>query len=76
MNGFDIKMKGLALLNNRVQDLLQDGYHVIINYKSDDLCLVKLRHHNGNRIVVKYNAVDGILSQHTNNIEVFHHEVC
>lgn len=76
MNDFDRKQKGLAALNERLQGFLEDGYHIIINYKDDGLCLVKLRHHNGNRIIIKLDRQSGILSQLTNNIEVFNQKVC
>lgn len=76
MNDFDRKLKGLAALNERVQGFIQDGYHVLINYKDDVVCLVKLRHHNGNRIVVKLDHRSGELSQYTNNIRNYSHKVC
>lgn len=75
-NVFDRKQKGLAALNERVQGFLNDGYHIIINYKDDVLCLVKLRHHNGNRITLKLDMVSGELSQLTNNIRNYHQKVC
>lgn len=70
------KLKGLCALNERVQSLLNDGYHILFHYKSDDLQMVKLRHHNGNRIVLKLTFSDGILSQRTNHIPTFHAKVC
>ena len=73
---FDIKQKGLELLNQRVQDLLADGYHIVINYKDNSLCLVKLRHHNGNRITLKFHILDGTITQCTNHIQVYTHKVC
>lgn len=75
MNEFDRKQKGLAALNERLQGFLQDGYHVIISYKDETLCLVKLRHHNGNRITIKLDIPSGELSQLTNHIKVFHQKV-
>lgn len=72
---FDMKQKGLELLNQRVQDLLADGYHIVINYKDNSLCLVKLRHHNGNRITLAFHILDGTITQRTNNIQVYSHKV-
>lgn len=68
--------KGLAAFNERVQGLLSDGYHILIEHKDDTICLTKLRHHNGNRIILKLDYKSGILSQHTNNIQCYHHKVC
>lgn len=76
MNDFDRKQKGLAALNERVQGFLQDGYNILINYKDDRICLVKLKHHNGNSIVVKIDLESGILSQLTNNVRNYHQKVC
>lgn len=76
MNEFDRKLKGLAALNERVQGFLQDGYHILINFKDDRLCLVKLRHHNGNRIILKLDYQSGELSQLTNNVKCYHQKVC
>lgn len=73
---FDLKMKALAALNERVQGFLNDGYHVIIDYNDDTLRFVKLRHHNGNRIVVKLDITNGILSQYTNHIRNYEEKVC
>lgn len=75
-NDFDRKLKGLCALNERTQGLLKDGYHIIINYKDDVVCLVKLRHHNGNRIVLKLDYESGYLSQLTNNVKNYHNKVC
>ena len=69
------KLRGLELLNQRVQDLLADGYHIVINYKDNSLCLVKLRHHNGNRITLTFHILDGTITQRTNNIQVYSHKV-
>lgn len=72
----DDKLKCLAALAERVQGFLDDGYHIIVNYKSDDLCLVKLRHHNGNRIQLTLRINDGTLEQTTNNIKNYTRKVC
>lgn len=69
------KLKCLAAFIERQQGLLQDGYHVLVNYTSDTLCMTKLRHHNGNRITLKLDMMDGILSQRTNNIENYRQKV-
>lgn len=75
MNEFERKLKGLAALQERVQGFLGDGYHILIDYKDDAVCLVKLRHHNGNRIVVKIDYRNGELSQYTNNVRNYTHKV-
>lgn len=75
MNDFDRKLKGLAALNERLQGFLQDGYHVVVNFKDDTLCLIKLRHHNGNKITLKLNIPSGELSQLTNHVKVFSQKV-
>ena len=72
----DDRIKCLAALTERVQGFLDDGYHIIINYKSDDLCLVKLRHHNGNRIQLTLRLNDRILEQTTNHVKNYTHKVC
>lgn len=76
MNDFDRKQKGLAALSERVQGFLQDGYHILINFKDERICLVKLRHHNGNRILLKIDFESGELSQFTNNVRCYHQKVC
>lgn len=60
--------KGLALLAERVQALLGDGYHVLHQFKDDDLAMVSLRHHNGNRITLKFTTNDYTITQQTNRI--------
>lgn len=64
-------LKGLSILYQRMEDLKKDGYDIIANYQDNNLCLIKLRHRNGNRITLKYSAKDGIVSQSTNNIQNF-----
>lgn len=64
-------LKGLSILYQRMEDLKKDGYDIITNYQDNNLCLIKLRHRNGNRITLKYSAKDGIVSQSTNNIQNF-----
>lgn len=71
MNEFDAQLKALVALNDRVQGLLEDGFHVLVNYKDQNLCLVKLIHHNGKRITVKLDRKSGELSQYSNNVLVF-----
>lgn len=58
-----LSLKSLATLNLRVQGFLQDGYWIAFNYKADDLCVVLLRHHNGNIITLKLSADDGVVRQ-------------
>lgn len=72
---FGMKLKGLELLNQRVQDLLADGYHIVINYEDNCLRMIKLRHHNGNRITLLFHILDGTITQRTNNIQVYSHKV-
>lgn len=68
-------LKGLSILYQRMEDLKKDGYDIIANYQDNNLCLVKLRHRNGNRITLKYSAADGIISQSTNNVQNFSNKV-
>lgn len=72
----DTQLKGLAIYQGRLQDLLNDGYHVIVTYNDQRLVINKLRHHNGNRIVLKLTFNDGRISQSTNNIQVYSEKVC
>lgn len=72
----DTQLKGLAIYQERLQDLLNDGYHVIVSYNDNRLVLNKLRHHNGNRIVLKLTFDDGRISQHTNHVQVYSEKVC
>lgn len=60
--------KGLALLAERVQALLGDGYHVLFQFKNNDFAIVSMRHHNGNRIILKFTTNDYTITQHTNHI--------
>lgn len=76
MNDFDRKQKALNALAERVQGLLKDGYHIMVKYQDESLCLIKLRHHNGNRITLKLYITSGELSQLTNHIPVFSQKVC
>lgn len=71
----DNYQKGLALFSQRVQALLSDGYHVVVKYEDDDLCIAKLRHHNGNHIILKFNVGEGIISQFTNHIQTYRYKV-
>lgn len=68
--------KGLALLAERVQALLKDGYHLVIQFKDDDLAIVCLRHHNGNRITLKFTTNDYTITQQTNHIITHRETVC
>lgn len=72
----DARLKGLAIYQGRLQDLLNDGYHVIVTYSDRHLVLNKLRHHNGNKIVLKLTLDDGRISQTTNQIPVYSEKVC
>lgn len=62
--------------SSRVLDLLEDGYHIYLEFRNEDFRMVKMRHHNGNDIIVKLNHHDGILSQRTNGKEVARYAVC
>lgn len=66
----DRNLKSLATLAQRVQDFLDDGYWVFINYKDNSLALVRLRHQNGNIITLKLNRQNGKFCQYTNGILV------
>lgn len=69
-------IKALAAFNERVQGLLDDGYHKIIDYDSSDLAMVKLRHHNGNRIIIRLYKNECRIIQHTNNVLNYTCKVC
>lgn len=68
--------KGLALLAERVQGLLADGYHVLFEYKDSSIAICKLRHHNGNRITLKFTTNDFTITQQTNYIITHRETVC
>ena len=72
----DTQLKGLAIYQGRLQDLLNDGYHVIVSFNDNRIVLNKLRHHNGNRIVLKLTFDDGRISQTTNQVPVYSEKVC
>lgn len=63
MIGRVLSPESLAALNLRVQGFLQDGYWIVLSYKSNDLCVVRLRHRNGNIITLKLSVDDGIVRQ-------------
>lgn len=73
---FDSKMKCLVALSERIQGFLDDGYQTMFDYHSNDMVYWKLRHRNGNIIVIKLNLVDGILTQCTNGHQTHHEKVC
>lgn len=60
--------KGITLLSKRVQSLLDDGYHILFQFKDKDLVIVTLRHHNGNRITITFSTNDYTITQKTNYI--------
>lgn len=68
--------KCLTAFQTRLLDLLADGYHVQVKFEDNSLLLAKLRHHNGNRIVLKLSLKDAVLSQLTNHVEVYRQTVC
>ena len=69
------KLEGLAIYYGRLLDLQNDGYRVIVSYNDNRLVLNKLRHHNGNRIVLKLTFEDGRISQTTNHVQVYSEKV-
>lgn len=69
-------LKGLVLLAERTQGFLEDGYRILFEHKDKSLCLVKLVHPNGNRITLKYNSIDGRITQWTNGRETHSEKVC
>lgn len=71
----DVYLKGLVILAQRTQDFLNDGYSIVFQHKDTTLCLVKLIHTNGNRITLKYDVIDGRISQCTNGRETHSEEV-
>ena len=58
------------VFNERVSSLLDDGYHVMFRSSgvADTLWLASLRHHNGNRVVIKGYPYENRLIQTTNHI--------
>lgn len=68
--------KCLTAFSQRLLDLLADGYHVQVKFEDNSLLLCKLRHHNGNHIVLKMSLKDAVLSQLTNHVEVYRQKVC
>lgn len=58
------------LFNERVSSLLNDGYHIMFRSSgvADTLWLASLRHHNGNRVIIKAYPFDNRLVQTTNHI--------
>lgn len=76
MKDFKRYHKGLVLLAERVQALLDDGYHVSFQFRSDDLAMVSLRHHNGNRITLRFTTNDYTITQSTNHIITHRETVC
>lgn len=69
MSSFDKQMKARQILADRVAGFLQDGYHILFDYKDSSLVFVKLTHNNGNRITLKLHLDDGTLSQSTNHVQ-------
>ena len=76
MISFDLKIKRLAVLSERVQGFLDDGYTTMFDYHYKDMVCYKLRHKNGNVIFLKMNIVDGTLTQCTNGIQTHSETVC
>lgn len=49
-----IRIKAVRAWNERVSNLLGDGYHILFKSSgvSDDMWFVSLRHRNGNRVSI------------------------
>ena len=64
------RCRGLATFNQRVQSLLDDGYHVTFRSSgcTSDMLWACLRHHNGNRVTVYAYMNENRLIQRTNHI--------
>lgn len=73
---FDLKIKRLAALSERVQGFLDDGYQTMFDYHYKDMVCYKLRHKNGNVIFLKLNILNGKLTQTTNGQLTHIEEVC
>ena len=76
MVNFDSKMKCLVALSERIQGFLDDGYQTMFDYHDNDMVYWKLRHRNGNIIVIKLNMINGILTQCTNGNRTHSEKVC
>lgn len=70
------RIKGLVSLAERTQGFLQDGYQIMFEHKDESLCMVKLKHQNGNVITLSYNIVNGTITQRTNGRETHQEKVC
>lgn len=69
-------LKGLVRLAERTQGFLEDGYQILFQHKDNSLCLVKLKHQNGNVITLSYNSLNGTITQRTNGRETHQEKVC
>lgn len=58
------------IFNERVSSLLNDGYHIMFRSSgvANTLWLASLRHHNGNRVIIKAYPYENRLVQTTNHI--------
>lgn len=70
------RLKGLVYLAERTQGFLEDGYQIMFEHKDKSLCLVKLKHQNGNIITLSYNILNGTITQRTNGRETHQEKVC
>ena len=73
---FDQKVKRLAVLSERVQGFLDDGYETMFDYHYKDMVCYKLRHRNGNVIFLKLDILNGKLTQCTNGQLTHTETVC
>lgn len=64
------RCRGIATFNERVQSLINDGYHVTFKSSdcTSDMLWACLRHHNGNRVTLYAFMNENRLVQRTNHI--------
>ena len=61
-----------AVVQERLQSLLDDGYYIVFIGELMDKTLIKLRHRrNRNVIILTYFTKQSLLTQTTNGVEVF-----
>lgn len=68
----DNELKAVCEFNERIHSLITDGYSVVFNQQVVGLYYAKLVHRNGNRVSIRLDLDDGILSQTTNGKITFH----
>lgn len=60
----------------RAHGFINDGYRCVFHVEDNGLFFAKFLHRNGNRITLKLDTHDGLLSQITNGKEVFSAKMC